>query len=107
MNAGETLEIQAHLKALRLPTVLREYAKTAADAAKAHLGHEEYLLRLSPVNGGMRPFFFVYAGGVWGAPVSGPILRKGDEVNLVAVWTGESIHLFTNGLSAAAGQRAS
>ena len=46
MNAGETLEIQAHLKALRLPTVLREYAKTAADAAKAHLGHEEYLLRL-------------------------------------------------------------
>ncbi len=66
---------------------------------------EEYLLRLSPVDGGMRPFFFIYAGGVWGAPVSGPIVRKGDEVNIVAVWTGESIHLFTNGLSAAAGRR--
>lgn len=65
----------------------------------------EYLLRLSPVDGGMRPFFFVQAGGVWGAPVSGPILCKGDEVDIVAVWTGESIHLFTNGLSAAAGRR--
>lgn len=46
MNAGEKLELAAHLKTLRLPTVLREYAKTAADAAKAHVGHEGYLLRL-------------------------------------------------------------
>lgn len=46
MNAGEKLELEACLKTLRLPTVLREYAKTAADAAKAHLGHEAYLLRL-------------------------------------------------------------
>jgi len=46
VNAGEKLELAAHLKALRLPTVAREYAKTAADAAKAHLGHEAFLLRL-------------------------------------------------------------
>ncbi len=59
----------------------------------------EYLLRLSPGDGGMRPNFFVYAGGAWGTQVSGPVLRKGDEVELVAVWTGESIHLFTNGLT--------
>ncbi|MHB1462323.1 MAG: glycoside hydrolase family 99-like domain-containing protein [Armatimonadota bacterium] len=65
----------------------------------------EYLLRLSPVDGGMRPFFFVYAGGAWGAPVSGPILRKGDDVSLVAVWSGEAIYLFTNGLVVAGGRR--
>ena len=46
MNAGEKLEIQTCLKALRMPTIAREYEKTAADAAKEKLSHEEYLLRL-------------------------------------------------------------
>jgi DNA replication protein DnaC len=46
MKAVIELELKSHLKALRLPTVLREYAKTAADAAKEGLDYEAYLLRL-------------------------------------------------------------
>ena len=46
MKALTEVELKSHLKALRLPTVLREYQKTAADAAQEGLGHEEYLLRL-------------------------------------------------------------
>ena len=46
MKAVIEIEVKSHLKALRLPTVLREYAKTAADAAKEGLDYEAYLLRL-------------------------------------------------------------
>jgi DNA replication protein DnaC len=46
MKAVIEIELKSHLKALRLPTVLREYAKTAADAAKEGLDYEAYLLRL-------------------------------------------------------------
>jgi DNA replication protein DnaC len=42
----DALALKAHLKELRLPTVLREYAKTAADAGKEGLDYEGYLLRL-------------------------------------------------------------
>ncbi|MBA3243207.1 MAG: ATP-binding protein [Acidobacteria bacterium] len=46
MKAVQDLALKSHLKELRLPTVLREYAKTAADAAKESLGYEGYLQRL-------------------------------------------------------------
>jgi DNA replication protein DnaC len=46
MKALTEIELKSHLKSLRLPTVLREYAKTAADAARESLGYEEYLLKL-------------------------------------------------------------
>jgi len=46
MKTVTEVELNSHLKSLRLPTVLREYAKTAADAAKESLGYEEYLLKL-------------------------------------------------------------
>jgi DNA replication protein DnaC len=46
MKPPELIELEAHLRELRLPSVLREYAKTAKDAAKGGLTHEAYLLRL-------------------------------------------------------------
>jgi DNA replication protein DnaC len=46
MKAVQDIEIKSHLKALKLPTVLREYARTADDAAKEGLGYEAYLHRL-------------------------------------------------------------
>jgi len=46
MNPGERLALEAHLKALRLPSVKREYERTARDAAGEGLLHEDYLLRL-------------------------------------------------------------
>jgi DNA replication protein DnaC len=46
MNPGEKLTLEAHLKTLRLPTVKREYAKTAAEAVGEGVSHERYLLRL-------------------------------------------------------------
>jgi DNA replication protein DnaC len=46
MNPGERLSLEAHLKTLRLPSVKREYARTAADAISEGVSHERYLLRL-------------------------------------------------------------
>ena len=46
MKAVIEFELKSHLKALRLPTVLREYQRTAADAATEGLDYETYLLRL-------------------------------------------------------------
>ena len=46
MKTVQDLTLKAHLKELRLPTVLREYARTAADAAKEGLDYEGYLQRL-------------------------------------------------------------
>ena len=46
MNPGERLALESHLKALKLPSVRREYVKTAADAAKEGVSHEAYLLQL-------------------------------------------------------------
>ena len=46
MNPGEKLSLEAHLKTLRLPTVKREYARTALDAVNEAVSHERYLLRL-------------------------------------------------------------
>ena len=46
MKAVIEIELKTHLKSLRLPTIQREYAKTAADAAKEGLDYEAYLLRL-------------------------------------------------------------
>ena len=46
MNPGEKLALEAHLKALRLPTIKREYAKTALDAAREGASHERYLFKL-------------------------------------------------------------
>lgn len=48
MKAPERVELEALLKELRLPSVLREYAKTAGDS-KGSLSHEAYLLRLCSV----------------------------------------------------------
>ena len=39
--------MEHHLKELRLPTFLREYAKTAAQCAAENVDHPEYLLRLA------------------------------------------------------------
>jgi DNA replication protein DnaC len=46
MNPGERLSLEAHLKVLHLPSVKREYAKTATDAAQEGVSYEQYLLRL-------------------------------------------------------------
>ena len=46
MNPGEKLTLEAHLKTLRLPSVKREYAKTALEAVSEGVSHERYLLRL-------------------------------------------------------------
>jgi DNA replication protein DnaC len=46
VNPGERLALDSHLKALRLPSVKRDYAKTAADAVAEGTSHERYLLRL-------------------------------------------------------------
>jgi DNA replication protein DnaC len=46
MKTVQDLTLKAHLKELRLPTVLREYSKTAVDAAKEGLDYEAYLQRL-------------------------------------------------------------
>jgi DNA replication protein DnaC len=47
MNPGERLALESHLKTLRLPSVKRDYAKTAADALSEGTSHECYLLRLT------------------------------------------------------------
>jgi len=49
MKPVDKLALESHLKELRLPSVLREYAKTAADASKEALDYEGYLLRLAAV----------------------------------------------------------
>ena len=46
MNAGEKLALESHLKTLRLPSLKRDYAKTAQDAIQEGTSHECYLLRL-------------------------------------------------------------
>lgn len=46
MKTVQDLTLKAHLKELRLPTILREYSKTAVDAAKEGLDYEAYLQRL-------------------------------------------------------------
>lgn len=46
MKAVIELELKSHLKGLRLPSMLREYQRTATDAAKEGLGYEEFLLKL-------------------------------------------------------------
>lgn len=46
MKAVIEVELKSLLKALRLPSVLREYQRTAADAAKEGLDYEAYLLKL-------------------------------------------------------------
>src|SRR5262249_20709669 len=46
MKSPESIELEMHLKELRLPSILREYAKTAQDAAAGNVSHEGYLLRL-------------------------------------------------------------
>ena len=46
MKAADKVALESHLKELRLPNVLREYSKTAADAHKEGLDFEGYLLRI-------------------------------------------------------------
>jgi DNA replication protein DnaC len=46
MTAGEKLALESHLKGLRLPSVKRDYARTAADAVREGTSHESYLARL-------------------------------------------------------------
>jgi len=46
MNPGERLALESHLRILRLPSVKRDYARTAADALGEGTSHENYLLRL-------------------------------------------------------------
>lgn len=46
MKSPERVELESYLKELRLPSVMREYAKTAQDAAKGGVSHEAYLLKL-------------------------------------------------------------
>jgi DNA replication protein DnaC len=46
MKTPERVELESHLRELRLPSILREYERTAQDAAKGNTSHEAYLLRL-------------------------------------------------------------
>jgi DNA replication protein DnaC len=46
MKEVDAVALKMHLKELRLPTVLREYVKTAADAQAEGLDYEGFLLRL-------------------------------------------------------------
>ena len=48
MNPGEKLSLEAHLKTLRLPSVKREYAKTAVDAREALARIREKLQQRKP-----------------------------------------------------------
>ena len=47
MSNRSTLLLEHHLKALRLPTFLREYRKLAAQCAAENVDHPDYLLRLA------------------------------------------------------------
>ncbi len=47
MMAKPKVLLEAHLKALRLPTFLREYDKVARQCAQEGVDHPRYLLRLS------------------------------------------------------------
>ena len=43
----QTMLLRHHLKTLRLPTMLSEYAKLGREAAEKDQGYESYLLKLS------------------------------------------------------------
>ena len=47
MSSKSTLLLENHLKELKLPSFLREYAKTAAQCAAENVDHPDYLLRLA------------------------------------------------------------
>ena len=47
MNDRPTLLLEHHLKELKLPSFLREYAKMAAQCAAESVDHPQYLLRLA------------------------------------------------------------
>lgn len=49
MSPADRLTLEAHLRSLRLPSVKREYEKTASDAVKEGASYEQYLLRLLEV----------------------------------------------------------
>lgn len=42
-----TVLLEHHLKALKLPTMLRDYAKTATRCARKNVDHAGYLLQLT------------------------------------------------------------
>lgn len=46
MSEPQTLLLKHHLKTLRLPTMLSEFAKLSREAADADESYEQYLLRL-------------------------------------------------------------
>ncbi len=47
MNDRSTLLLEHHLKELKLPSILREYSKMAAQCAAEGVDHPQYLLRLA------------------------------------------------------------
>ncbi len=47
MNDRSTLLLEHHLKELKLPSILREYGKMAAQCAAENVDHPQYLLRLA------------------------------------------------------------
>ena len=47
MNHRSTLLLEHHLKELKLPSILREYGKMAAQCAAEGVDHPQYLLRLA------------------------------------------------------------
>ena len=47
MNETPQLLLAHHLKALKLPTILREYDKVARECAAEGVEHTRYLLRLT------------------------------------------------------------
>lgn len=49
MRAADKIALTSHLKTLKLPSVLRVFERTAADALKEGLGLEEYLLKVCAV----------------------------------------------------------
>ena len=47
MSQRSTLLLEHHLKELKLPSILREYGKLAAQCAAEGVDHPQYLLRLA------------------------------------------------------------
>ena len=63
MSEPQTLLLKHHLKTLRLPTMLSEFAKLSREAADADESYEQYLLRLSELEVAQRSANAVQAGG--------------------------------------------
>jgi DNA replication protein DnaC len=82
MSEPQTLLLKHHLKTLRLPTMLSEFAKLSREAADADESYEQYLLRLSELEVAQRSANAVQAR-VKGAGF--PVLKDLDTYDFAAM----------------------